>query len=302
MLKKPTYRSFRLHPKITSPLASLPTIKSLFAETKRIISERPKQFAGLALVHLFLTMLLVRGFSFSLDIAGTKSVLDQLYVGGSGKALTVASLFGQLVNGSSETTNAGAGLYQSILSILLVLAIIWMIRQRGNTQTLRVRDAFYKGMYPVVPFVLVLLVVGLQLIPAGVGGWLYAATITGGLAVTTIEQVLWILLVLLLITLSLYMISSSIFALVIVTLPNMTPMRALRSARNLVLHRRWKVASKVFAMLGILFCAGLVVMIPFLLWLPQIAEPVFLVLSSFVVIVPVVYIYNLYLRLLDEKA
>jgi hypothetical protein len=155
-------------------------------------------------------------------------------------------------------------------------------------------------MYPVVPFVLVLLIVGLQLIPAGIGGWIYSSVILGGLAVSAIEKVLWLSLVLLLIVLSLYMITSSIFALCIVTLPEMTPIRALRSARGLVLHRRWVVARKCVAMLVVLLLLGAVIMTPFLLWWTTVAEAVFVIITSLGVIIPVVYLHSLYIELLNE--
>lgn len=93
------------------------------------------------------------------------------------------------------------------------------------------RDSYYKGMYPLVPFMLVLLVIGLQLIPLVFGNLIYSSVLQNGLAITVIEKVIWLFLFLMLALLSGYMMISSLFSLYIVTLPDMTPLRALRSAR-----------------------------------------------------------------------
>jgi hypothetical protein len=299
MLKAPVYKTFRLHKRIKAPQKPLPKVRALLGKTWKVMAGRPKLFGGIALVYLLLTFVLVRGLNSGLDLAGTKDVLNQLYFGVSGKALTTASLFGILLDGSGSNANPNAGTYQSLIAVITALAVIWAARQHGSKVAIRVRDAFYRGMYPIVPFVLLLFVISLQLIPAAIGGWIYSVVITGGLAVSVLEKTLWILLVSLALILSLYMLTSSVFALIIVTLPDMTPMRALRSARHLVLHRRWKVASKFVGMLITLLVVGLLIMAPFLLWLPNVAEAIFVILSAFGVVIPIVYMYNLYLGLLE---
>jgi hypothetical protein len=187
-----------------------------------------------------------------------------------------------------------------MLLVIISLATIWGLRQVSAGNKPRIRDAFYKGLYPIVPLILVLLVIGLQLIPMAVAGWLYSAVIVGGVAGTLIEKILWILLVILAILLSLYMISSSLFALYIVTLPDMEPMQALRSARQLAVHRRWTILRKIVFLPFILFVIAALIMLPTIILLPFIAEWIFLVLSLFGWIVTLCYIYNLYKELLNE--
>jgi DNA-binding helix-hairpin-helix protein with protein kinase domain len=107
-------------------------------------------------------------------------------------------------------------------------------------------------------------------------------------------------LVFLLVLLSLYMVSSSLFALYIVALPDMTPMRALRSARQLALHRRWTILRKIlFLPFSLLLLSGLI-MLPFIVLVPAIAAWVFLILSLFGWIVALTYMYLLYRELLNE--
>jgi hypothetical protein len=161
-----------------------------------------------------------------------------------------------------------------------------------------VKDAYYKSLYPLIPFLLVLLVISLQLLPLAAANGLYSLVIGGGLAVTALEKTLWLILLFLFVLLSLYMITSSIFALYIVTLPDMKPMQALRSARELVRHRRWTVMRKViFLPFALLVLAGLV-SIPVILFLAPLAEAVFFIASMFGVAITHAYMYTLYRELL----
>ena len=106
-------------------------------------------------------------------------------------------------------------------------------------------------MYPLIPFILVLLVCCLQLLPLIIGSSLYSLVVSNGIAVQPIEKFVWALLFASLALLSLYMITSSLFALYISTLPDMTPMKALRSARELVAIDAGQYCEKSF---GCHFC------------------------------------------------
>jgi polyferredoxin len=144
----------------------------------------------------------------------------------------------------------------------------------------------------------VLLVIGLQFIPLGVSSWLFNVTLVSGLAVTAAEQVMWSILCFLLALLSIYMVSSSVFALYVSTLPDMTPMKALRSTRELVKNRRWEVLRKVLYLPLVLLIAGAIITVPVILFLTPLAEWVFFILSMAALAITHSYIYSLYRKLL----
>jgi hypothetical protein len=96
------------------------------------------------------------------------------------------------------------------------------------------------------------------------------------------------------------MISSSLFALYIVTLPDMTPMKALRSARELVRHRRWTVLRKILCLPLILLVAGAVIMLPIIIVLTPLAQWVFFLLTMLALVAAHAYMYTLYRELLNE--
>ena len=301
ILKKQKYNSFRLHKKIKPTQPKIGSAFSYFKKSLVHIQRHWKIFGGITLVYVVLTIILVRGFGSGTDVTDLKDVFSELYEGRLGGLLTAGSIFGFIVTSSGSTNSSEAGVYQSIVLLLVTLATIWSLRQTLSGSKIRVRDAFYKGMYPLIPFIGVLFIIGLQLIPLAIAGWLYGIIIAGGVATTVLEKSLCIIMLFLLALLSLYMIVSSIFALFIVALPDMTPIRALRSARQLVLHRRWIVLRKVIVLPIFLLLAAAGIMLPVLLWATDIAEWIYLFISLFGWILCICYMYTIYRDLLYEQ-
>lgn len=298
-VKKPSYKSFRLSKKIRYDAPPLPKARKLFSATVRHLLRHKRLYVGLALVHFVLMLLLVKGLSFGFDsqLSEIKDALEEVFVDESAW-LTSAALFGTLLGSAGTATGEAASTYQAMLLVLTSLAVIWALRQSHAGEKVRAKDAFYKGMYPLVQFILVLLVLLLQLLPLAIGNLLYSIVLQNGLAVTGVEQAVWAILFGLLALLSLYMITSSIFALYIVTLPDVKPLQALRSARALVRHRRLMVGRKIAFLPFVLLLIAAAVMLPIILWVTAVAEFVFFVLTVLAVLVTHAYMYELYRKLL----
>src|SRR5690606_11105266 len=115
------------------------------------------------------------------------------------------------------------------------------------------------------------------LIPLLIASFLYTTVTANGLAITPVEQAVWILFFVACAMLTLYMISSSLFALYIVTLPNMTPMKALKSARQVVLHRRLMIMRKVFLAAVVIFALFTSVVLLAIYFIPSLAETIFFI-------------------------
>lgn len=298
-LKHSPYSSFKLQKRVKNPQPKLPSTWQILEQSTKALKANWRFFGGIALIYALFLLVFVRGVSGGFDIVGTKDVLNESLGGGSGLA-TNLTLFTTLLGTTTSGSNDVASLYQAIIVFLTSLAIIWGLRQlagKGKT-VLSVKDAFYKGMYPLVPALLVLLVIALQLLPLTLASGLYGLTISSGLAVTPVEQLLWLALCLLLATLSFYMISSSLFAFYIVTLPDIKPMQALRSARKLVLHRRFLVLRKLL-LFGIILLLGFaLIILPLIVILPVIAEFILYILFALALPLFHAFVYNLYKALL----
>lgn len=291
-LKKPKYASFQLTRRIKGD--KLPSAFLIFRKSVAVLARNWKLFLLIVVIYAVLNTLLVQGFTAISGAKDVKSALDQLFTDDWGHVASGLTLFAYLLGASGSAADATAGLYQIILALTVSLALIWALRQLHAGKKVRMRDAFYNGMSPLVPFILVAVVISLQLIPMAIGVTLYATIVSAGIAATGLEQALWALLAFALSIVSLYMIMSSLFALYIVTLPDMTPMRALRSARQLVAARRWMVMRKVlFLPLALVFLTALIV-VPLIFTATVVGAWVFFILSMLFLPVAHSYMYALY--------
>ncbi len=296
--KSPAYKSFRLSKKIKPAAAKpLPGIIALCRLAMLPMKKNKKLFLGIIALYLLLSLVFLGGISFSLSFLEVKNNLEETFGNNlSGFSSTLTMLTYILSSGTGA--QGGSSGFQAFIALLTSLAIIWGIRQVLAGDSVTVRQTFYQGIYPLVPFLLILFVIGLQLIPFLIGNFLLSTILANELAVTFAEKMLWWLVFGLLALLSLYMVTSSIFALYISTLPNMMPMKALRSARGLVLHRRLPIVFRLIGLPIIVAIIYFVILTPLIFIVPILAVPAFLFLSSFSLYFVHSYIYNLYRSLL----
>lgn len=265
----------------------------LFADSVSLLRQYWKLFGRILLVYVLLTLVLVGGLG-GFNVAKVKeSFADQV-----GQVNATISLFSLLLGSAGSTASATGAAYQTIVVVGISLATIWSLRQIMAGKKIGVRDAFYRGMYPLVPFVIVFLFICLQLLTAVIGSFIYRTVFTGGLVVGGWEKVVWGALIFGLVTVSLYFLSSSVIALYVVTLPNMRPRAALRAARQLVAFRRWQVMRKLLFLPLALVVIGAVILLPLIAFAPAVVQWVFALLSMAALIFTHTYIYSLYKELL----
>jgi hypothetical protein len=207
---------------------------------------------------------------------------------------------------------------QSVLGGLVVfftwLATVWALRNVLADRRVRVRESIYSSGAPVLPTVAVAFVLTLQLLPIAIAVLVYNAALYSGLISGGVEgMLLWIVLFLLGV-LSLYWITSTIIALVVVTLPGMYPFQAIRTAGDLVIGRRLRILLRLvwaavltvivwFLILipTILFDAWVKKMLPAIEWIPTV--PIALLLMSSITVVWLAsYVYLLYRKVVDDDA
>lgn len=280
------------------PYRPLPKARKLFVTGLTQLWKYRWTFGGIVVIYGVLNIILVRGLSGSTSLSGFKSTLDSIFTGAGGKAASSLTTFVYLLGTSGSGNTATSGVYQTILLVVCSLAFIWALRQVVGKHDVRIRDSFYRGMYPLVPFLLLFLIIGLQLLPLAIGGGLYSMVISGGIAVHVWEKALWLLLFVVLGLWSLRMVTASIFAVYIVTLPDMTPFRALRSAKQLVYGRRLLIWRKLIFLPVILLLLAALIEIPLILFWTAGAAWVFFALSMCALPLVHTYLYNLYREML----
>ncbi|HZM63719.1 MAG TPA: hypothetical protein VFB59_01150 [Candidatus Saccharimonadales bacterium] len=292
-----TYQSFHLQKKIKPDKKMMGSFR-LFLQAVGVLKRNFKLFLGITIIYSLFYLVLVQGIASLDSLNETKAEFESTASGPFKSVLTGLGVFAQLL-GSSGSLSATANSYQLLVTLLASLAIIWTLRQVYiEGVSVRIRDGYYYGMYPLVPFLLVVGVITLQLIPMAIGGALFSTVVNNGIAISTAEIVLWATGFFVLSLISLYMMTSSLFALYIVTLPNTAPMQALRSARQLVRGRRWQALRKVLFLPFAFILVGAVVVVPIVIFATPIVGWVFFVLLAMALTVGHSYMYALYRSLI----
>ncbi len=293
-LKIAKYRSFRLSPKIKHSHAPLPSPWTLLITTLRDLKSQWRFFAGVAFIYGFLLLTFAGNFFTPSSQTTSQGVTSTVQVSNS----VVGQEFFNTLIGSQSAGGAGS---QGLIFVICSLALVWGLRQLHGRKAdkLKIRDGFYKGMYPLVPVLAIGFLLMLELAPLAIAGNIYIYVIAGGLAVLTVEKVVWWLLIVLLFVLSLYWVSSSLIAVYISTLPDMPPMRALRAAKDLVIHRRFEILRRVaWLFIAMLIFAGLV-LVPLVASLPRLAGVALFTSTCFALPLFHGYMYNLYRALIS---
>jgi hypothetical protein len=296
---KPGKYQFKLKKQVKYP-QRLPSVWSITKTAALIFWRHRILLSGIIAIYGLLNLVLVQGLAGNTDVGSLKNNLNQVFTGHLGSLASSLSVFAVLIGSAGNGSSQTAGIYQFFLAVIGSMAVIWAIRQLLAGSRLRIRDAYYRGMYPLIPFILVLIVIGLQLLPLLIGSTLYSLVVGTGIAASGIEKAFWLLLFVVLTLWSLYMISASLFALYIVTLPDMTPLKALRSAKELVGLRRWTVLRKLLFLPVLLLVVAAIVMVPIIILLTPLAQWVFFVLTMFALLAVHLYCYTLYREMLNE--
>lgn len=205
-------------------------------------------------------------------------------------------------------------IYLGFTMILAWLATVWFMRETMAGHSPRARDAIYNSGSPIVPTILLFFVLLLQFIPVGVLAIAYAGLTSAGLATSGFGAMLFGVTAFFVTILVLYWATATFIALVIVTLPGMYPIKALKAAGDLVVGIRLIVLYRFLWLILLVGIAWALAIIPLILldtWLKSVVDwfgdvPAVAVGISIMSVATVVfssaYVYMLYRRLVDDGA
>lgn len=296
--KKPAYKHFRLGKRIKHLGPPLPNWWQLTNKSLWLMRANWRQLLVYVLVMGFLTMLFVRGFSSVVDTTEIRETLDGIVDDADLGLTTGFTAFGLLLSSTADSADGVGQLYQSVLLVIGSLAVIWLYRQQQAGNTVTMKMAFYRGMYPLIPYLLLIVVAGLQLLPAILGNTLFTILQQSNLIVNGLEMILWASLLIMTFIASFYMLSNTLIALYVVTLPEMTPMLALKKSKEIVAHRRLAIMLRMLALILVMLFAVLVLVLPMIFIVPSVAEWWFFALSILAIPFLHGYMFSLYRELL----
>lgn len=266
----------------------------------------------MVLVLYVLVALLLIGVTQQDQLRSITDVIEQVNQEVSGNPLDTATkavaLFGSTLIGSLNTSLSEIQqFYMAIVYALMWLVLVWLLRHLMAENAVRVRDALYNAGAPIISTICIVSLMLLQALPGAVGAFVFSLSIQDGILSGGVAAMCFGVLAILLLVLSLYWLTSSFIALIIVTIPGTYPMSAIRGAAELVLGRRMQVLFRLLWLCVLLVLVWAVVLIPAILidlwvklpWLPLVTIMV-QVASGSSIIIGVSYIYMLYRRMVDE--
>lgn len=295
---EPGYKSFRLQKRIKPDLKDLPTSWQLIRQSLKFIAIHKRIMLGIFFIHLVVYFFVVRS-PIQPDVTSIQNAISSA-VEGSGTQInglqnSVVTI-GAVVESASFTQQNG--LVTALVVLGFSLAYVWALRQLHNNHKIKIRDALYQGMAPIIPVMFIVGALVLELLPFAFASFIYSLARTSGIFVTGFEDLAFFTLTMLTGLLSFYWMTSGVIALYMAALPGVYPFYALHSARKLVQFQRLRVFRRIIV-LPILFATiYLIVLLLSIRFIPSItfitAEVVQLLFIPFAH----TYLYKLYRSML----
>lgn len=281
----------------------------------RTLRQHYKLFLLLTLVYAILTGFMVGIASQDTYTTLTNILRPQVFQGNIGELGNAGLLFlAAATGGLSPALTPVQQVYAGFLALLTWLTTVWLLRNLLAGHKVKLRDGLYNASAPILSTFIVALVLIVQLLPLSLAINGYSAAVASGLLSNGVESMLFWLVAGTLTLLSLYWITSTLLALVVVSLPGMYPGRALKTAGDLVIGRRVRILLRLMWLALGVGVTWLVVMIPIILldtwlkgmwpaiqWLPTIPLTM-LVMSSLTIVWSASYLYLLYRKVVADDA
>jgi hypothetical protein len=318
-LNRRPHRSFRLTRRRDYIRAlEIPGYWKFTNEVRQILWSSKKIFGWLAIVYAVLTAALI-GVASQESYAALTTTLQEtgseIFTGQWGQIGQAGLLFATIAtNGLSGTVSEAQQIYTALLLLFVWVTTVWLLRQIMAGRQVKLRDGLYNAGSPVIATFLIAGLLLVQLIPVALAIIGYTAAASTGLISGGIEAMLFWIVAILLALLSIYWLTSSFFAMVIVTLPGTYPMQALRTAGDIVIGRRMKILLRmVWLFLGLAVSWALI-LIPIIIldsavksaWTAIAGIPIIpvtlLILSTVSVIWSATYVYLLYRKVVEYDA
>jgi hypothetical protein len=298
---------------------AMPGYVSFTYSVQKILWNHRRTFLCVVLAYAVMTVMLMNLSSETL-YTQMRNTIDEtsgsVFSGFWGEIGKAGLLLTAGMSGSFTDTSAGTQMQISaaIVALLTWLTTVWLLRAILAGRKPKMRDGLYNAGAPLVSTLLISIVIILQALPLVLALFGYGAAVSSGLLEGGAEAMVFWSVAALLVILSFYWITSTLIALVVVTLPGMYPMQALRTAGDLVVGRRLRILLRLLWMGLMIAVAWAVIVIPIILfdgwvksvwsvidWLPLVPITL-LIMSSITVVWAASYVYLLYRRIVEDDA
>ena len=227
----------------------------------------------------------------------------------SGLLLVSAIATGGLTQGKTEVQQV----FTVLIFLIVWLVTIYLLRHRLANQRIKLRDGLYNALSPLLSTLVVALIIFIELIPIMIVVITYSAAVRTDFLSTPFYALIYFIFAALLTILSVYLVSSSLVALVAVSAPGLYPLVAVRTASDLLAGRRIKFIIRIIYLAIIMVILWVIIMLPLIaldLWLKSIFDFLagipfvsleLLIMTCFTAVYCTTYIYLFYRRMLDYE-
>lgn len=214
---------------------------------------------------------------------------------------------GGLTQGASEVQQV----FGILLFIIVWLCTIYIVRHRLAGHKIKLRDALYNALTPFLSTLMVALIILVELIPIALVVITYSAAVSTNFLETPFYAFVYFVFAALMSLLSIYLVSSTLLALIAVSAPGLYPLVAIRTANDLIASRRIRWIIRVLFLFIVFAVVWVVTMLPIILldlWLKSIwdwtagipfVSLMLQVMTTFTAIYVTTYLYLFYRHLLN---
>lgn len=313
----PLHRSFRrsYREDYQRPFEA-PGLLAHAVDSFKILFKNWRLFLPLILIIAIMNILLVGLMSEETYVAFQDS-LDQTAQDIKAGELGTFARSGLLLISTITTGGLSQGMTESqqlsaiILFLITWLVTIYLVRQILAKNKVKLRDGLYNALAPFISTLIVAAVIFIEAIPAMIVIITYSAAVATDFLSTPFYALVYFIFAALMLLLSVYLISSSLIALIAVSAPGLYPLVAVNTAHDLLAGRRIKFILRVVYLFFVLVVVWVLIMLPLIAldlvlkqaW-PAIQGIPFvsfemLLLTCFSAVYATIYLYLFYRRLLD---
>lgn len=245
-----------------------------------------------------------------LDATGSDVLTGSWGSVGQAGLLLITTLSGSLSPSFTEAQQ----IYSALLLLLIWLAVVYTLRAQLAGNRPKLREVLYNSGAPIVSTGIVLFIAVIQLVPVALAIVVVNAAASTDMFNSPTMSLIVSIVVGGLGLVSVYWITSTLIATVVVTLPGMYPWQAIRTAGDLVIGRRVRILLRLLWAMVASLLFSLIILLPAIMidravkqvapvveWVPFVPL-IMAVVSSMVIVWIASYIYLLYRKVVEDDA
>lgn len=235
--------------------------------TFKIIFKNWKLFLPLLVISVLLAVVFV-GLMSEANYRQFQDILDQtteqMGTGDIGNVAKAGLLLISTITtgGLSGESSEAATIFAVLIFLIIWLSTIFILRHRLAGHKIKLRDALYNAMTPLISSFLIFMVAVIQCIPIFLLIIVYSTAVQTEFLATPFYALLFFIFAALMLLISGYLLSSSLIAFVAVSAPGLYPMKALHTASDLMMGRRFRFILRIIALIFALAVIWVIVMLP----------------------------------------